>query len=158
MMSDNIPAHPESIPGQVRKLLESYFWLPTLQPNTAYTRRHDDHDGTFQGTLSVIIGEDGDAWVNPVNAEGDGLRFRMPLHGGGESQYTRTALVILAEAIRLDNETRPQRRPPPEVREHGERGPICNFTPSCGKPMTWCAICRVWSNTCCVEYGTCQCS
>lgn len=99
---------PEQAAKAVKKLLQAYFWLPSLKPNSIYSRVHDDHDGTREGRLSVVIGEDGDAWINPVNAHGDGLRFRMPTMGGGQSQYTRTALVILAEAIRLDNETRPQ--------------------------------------------------
>jgi hypothetical protein len=38
--------------------------------------------------------------------------------------------------------------------EHGQRGPQCE----CGGYTTWCSHCRVWSRTCCVEYGTCQCS
>jgi len=101
---------PEQIPGLVRALLEAYFWLPTLQANMRYKRLHDDHDGEFNGWLSVTFGEDGDAWVDPVNLNAGGLRFRMPMTGGGSSPYTRTALMILAEAIRLDNERAPQTR------------------------------------------------
>lgn len=91
---------------QLRQMLESYFWPPALRPNVRYQRLHDDHDGTQEGWLSITIGEDGDAWVG---ADGMELRFRMPMTGGGASPRTRTALVILAEAIRLDNEQRPQR-------------------------------------------------
>lgn len=29
---------------------------------------------------------------------------------------------------------------------------------NCGGTKKWCPVCRVWSRTCCVEYGTCQCS
>lgn len=87
----------------IRELLESYFWPKTLEANTRYRRCHDDHDGKFDGWLNVCIGSDGDVWVETT----DSLRFRMPLIGGGRSQYTRTALVILAEAIRLDNEHNP---------------------------------------------------
>lgn len=105
---------PEQIPAIVHELLESYFWLPTLAANTRYTRLHDDHDGDRDGWLSVTIGEDGDAWVDPLNPDAGGLRFRMPMTGGGMSQRTRTALVILAEAIRLDNEEKPQRPPSPD--------------------------------------------
>lgn len=39
--------------------------------------------------------------------------------------------------------------------EHGDKGPLCGY---CDKHMTWCSQCRQWSSTCCVEYGTCQCS
>ena len=28
----------------------------------------------------------------------------------------------------------------------------------CGGNMHWCHCCRVWSSTCCIEYGTCQCN
>jgi hypothetical protein len=101
----------DDIPQIVHELLESYFWLPTLAANTRYARLQDDHDGTREGWLAVTIGEDGDAWVDPLEPSAGGLRFRIPLHGGGMSQRTRTALVILAEAIRLDNEEKPQGAP-----------------------------------------------
>jgi hypothetical protein len=97
-----LPVAPELRSTQIRQLLESYFWPTNLEPNTRYVRLHDDHDGKFEGHLSIVIGEDGDAWVAADGPEP--LRFRMPSTGGGRSPYTRTALVILAEAIRLDNE------------------------------------------------------
>lgn len=99
-----------------RELLQSYFWLKTLKPNTRYVRLQDDHDGEYRGTLSVTIGEDGDAWVSLDEAN---ARFRMPGFGGGASQYTRTALVILAEAIRRDNAEHPRRSAPTKESEHG---------------------------------------
>ena len=95
--------------AQVKELIESYFWLNTLEPNTRYARLQDDHDGSFRGNLSIVIGEDGDAWIA---LDGGNARFRMPSYGGGASQYTRTALVILAEAIRRDNLERPLRIEP----------------------------------------------
>ena len=30
--------------------------------------------------------------------------------------------------------------------------------PDCGNHMSWCSSCEVWSQTCCQDYGTCQCS
>lgn len=39
-----------------------------------------------------------------------------------------------------------------ESREDGDTCPDC-----CGT-MTWCDSCRMWSKTCCDEYGTCGCS
>ncbi|MBN1117790.1 MAG: hypothetical protein JXA77_11330 [Bacteroidales bacterium] len=30
--------------------------------------------------------------------------------------------------------------------------------PNCGGTMHWCSTCQMWSRSCCVEYGTCQCS
>jgi hypothetical protein len=29
---------------------------------------------------------------------------------------------------------------------------------SCGGQKKWCSTCLVYTKTCCVEYGTCQCS
>lgn len=33
-----------------------------------------------------------------------------------------------------------------------------NTCPRCGGQMTWCSVCKVWSKTCCIDYGTCMCS
>jgi hypothetical protein len=99
----------------VGELLQSYFWLKTLKPNTRYVRLQDDHDGEHRGYLSVTIGEDGDAWLS-LDAD---ARFRMPGSGGGASQFTRTALVILAEGIRRDNVERPLRPAPTKGDSHG---------------------------------------
>lgn len=92
---------------QIRKILDSDFWLPTLDTRTNYSRLHDDHDGTFEGVVSVMFGPDGDAYITTDRHVGPSLRFRMPLVGGGMSKRTRNALLILAEAIRLDNEDHP---------------------------------------------------
>jgi hypothetical protein len=106
------PSQPPAVgdaDASVRELLQSHFWLKSLKANTRYVRLQDDHDGEFRGHLSVTIGEDGDAWVSLDEAD---ARFRMPGFGGGASQYTRTALVILAEAIRRDNAEHPRRSAP----------------------------------------------
>ena len=89
----------------IQKILETPYWQPTLHPKTNYVRQHDDHDGKPKGGLCVFFDEFGDAYVST-----DGhpcLRFRQ-ICGGGQSKRTRMALMILAEAIRLDNEERPQ--------------------------------------------------
>ena len=96
---------PEQVVTTVRQLLETGFWLPTLESRTLYQRLQDDHDGTGEGSIAVAIGEDGDAWVQCTTPRM--LRFRVPMIGGGASPRTRAALVILAEAIRLDNELCP---------------------------------------------------
>jgi len=98
------------IERRVRKLLEEPFWLPTLTTMKTYTRLHDDHDGTFEGKLSVIVAPDGDIHVTIDKHPGRSLRFRM-FGGGGQSMRTRTALLMLAEAIRLDNADHPQQIP-----------------------------------------------
>ena len=28
----------------------------------------------------------------------------------------------------------------------------------CGEDMSWCNSCQMFTQTCCVDYGTCQCS
>ena len=116
----------------VAKLLRSSFWLPTLRPRTAYSRLQDDHDGKRWGILSVTFGDDSDAWVeidmNGVEVLDRSIRFRLPAIGGGKSPRTRTALHILAEAIRLDNEDQPQDLSPTQ-----ETGPVCS---GCQAPNT----------------------
>lgn len=100
---------PEKAQSMVRTLLEDNFWLPQLAPNTIYERSHDDHDGTFFPKLRVIFDEQGDGWLGLSIIEPTAMpstRFRT--HGGGGSSLrVRNALLILAEAIRLDNEHRP---------------------------------------------------
>lgn len=102
----------EAAAKAVRKLLDSSFWLPTLSTREQYRRLQDDHDGKRWGWLTVVFSDDSDAWVeidlngqDPIDST---IRFRMPAFGGGMSPRTRTALHILAEAIRLDNEEQPQ--------------------------------------------------
>lgn len=92
---------------KIKALLNHPFWLDTLDEKSAYERQHDDTDGEPTGILGVMFGPDGDAYVSidfhPT------LRFRTEVGGGG-SQRTRNALILLAEAIRLDNADRPQHR------------------------------------------------
>ncbi len=91
----------------VARVLEPDYWISTLAPREAYTRRHDDTDGdtTVAQDLTVAIGPDGDCWVKAGG--GKTLRFRT-FGGGGQSLRTRQALLVLAEAIRLDALDRPQ--------------------------------------------------
>lgn len=72
-------------------------------------------DDSPEGALWVGFSMDGDGWVQVIakpdpNEFSTSLRFRMPLIGGGQSPRVRVALLILAEAIRLDNEEHPQHR------------------------------------------------
>ena len=39
--------------------------------------------------------------------------------------------------------------------EHDEGDSTC---PDCGGEMTWCESCRMWTQLCCEEYGTCMCA
>jgi hypothetical protein len=93
-------------------LLEGDYAINTLTPGMSYSRRQDDTDGerTFEHDLKVIIGNDNDAHVFPIYHPEKllhSLRFRN-YYGGGQSLRTRKALLILAEAMRRDNEEFPQ--------------------------------------------------
>lgn len=100
---------PLAVSRAMNTLLEGAYFPPSLQANYAYTRRHDDTNGevTPDHDLTVIMSEDGDTWVD-LPGRLHTLRFRT-YFGGGQSLRVRNALVILAEAIRRDNEERPQR-------------------------------------------------
>ena len=65
---------------------------------------HDDCDGELEG-IRVTIGADGDVWVMVMSdRHRRGVRYRMPMTGGGRYPKVRNALLILAEAIRQTNE------------------------------------------------------
>ena len=92
----------------VLQILENPFWISGLSTNEEYTRRHDDDDGSDTGYLVVMIDREGDVRVKIDGCRpGHYLRFRTNA-GGGHSLRVRNALMVLAEAIRLDNEKRPQ--------------------------------------------------
>jgi len=92
--------------SKLHKILEDLPWPQELSTGTSYRRLHDDHDGTREGELIVGFSPDGDAWVYTDKHQGPSLRFRMPM-GGGRSPRVRNALVLLALAIKLDSEERP---------------------------------------------------
>lgn len=79
------------------------LWISTLQKDFFYNRCHDDNEGDLSQNLSVIISPDGDAWIRTYHPMNKYLRFRNSL-GGTNSPCVHNALLILAEAIRLDNE------------------------------------------------------
>lgn len=101
---------------QIKKILDSTFWLETLSSTTTYRRIHDDHDGYREGVLSLGIDRQGDVWLTTDKHVYPPMRFRT-WAGGGISLRTRNALLILAEAIRLDNEDHPQDLKSLEIRE-----------------------------------------
>ena len=90
-----------------RRVLEHPFWISDLQTSEVYERIHDDHDGTKEGRLMVQFTLDGDVWITTDKHQGHSMRFRT-FGGGGQSQRVRNALMILALAIKLDNEEHPQ--------------------------------------------------
>ncbi len=89
---------------------EHMIWPEGLEAATQYRRTHDDHDGTCDGKISVVIGHDGDAWVDLQGKRPcESLRYRT-YQGGGRSLRVRNALLILAYAIMLDNKELPEAR------------------------------------------------
>ncbi len=106
----------------VKALVETPAWIEGLSPMEHYQRKSDDGDGAF---LRVLIDEQGDCWLYVQSEEtwniqingstkerkkihkAAGVRFCMPYGGGGRSSRTRMALMVLAEAIRLDNKEDP---------------------------------------------------
>jgi hypothetical protein len=94
-----------------RRILENPFWIPDLKSDEYYLRLHDDHDGTYLGCINVSFDKAGDAWIiTSKTHNGGSLRFRS-FFGGGMSERVRNALMILAFAIKLDNEEKPQKKP-----------------------------------------------
>lgn len=89
-------------------LLENIIQPIQLEPREIEFRTHDDCDGRLEEAIGVGLSVDGDVWLQlpPMVTS---LRFRT-YAGGGQSPRVRNALLILAEAIRRDNEARPQRR------------------------------------------------
>ena len=96
----------ERLVKDARRVLENPFWIPDLNGNDFFERLHDDHDGTFTGRLQVFFNSVGDIYISTDKHHGPALRYRTE-GGGGLSQRTRNALMILAWAIKLDNEKKP---------------------------------------------------
>lgn len=97
---------------RLERFLQTLPWPEILHSNTLYSRVHDDHDGEYKGEIRLTFSPDGDAWVETTGTRlGTPLRFRT-LFGGTMSPRVRTALVILAFAIKMDNEERPIIQPP----------------------------------------------
>lgn len=93
------------ITERIQEILTEHFWPPSLKTDTTYARRHDDTDGQNEGYIGVHIDASGDVWFQADTTHS--LRFRT-WGGGGQSLRTRNALLILADAIRLDNQELPQ--------------------------------------------------
>ena len=88
---------------EIRKILETPFWPVTLNPDVSYYRTQDDCDGNLREGIEVIFDTQGGAWVNiTTDSPLKSCRFRT-WGGGGASLRVRNAMLILAEAIRLDN-------------------------------------------------------
>lgn len=98
----------ERLEKDARRVLDNPLWISELEVNTTYIRTHDDTDGTDKGKIFVRFSQDWDAWFDSEPSHHHGsLRFRT-VPGGGQSPRVRNALMILALAIKLDNEEYPQ--------------------------------------------------
>ena len=99
----------ERLIKDTKRVLNNPFWPPDLNAETYYQRTHDDTDGTGIGKIGISFSQDGDTWIHmEPSHNGGSLRFRTHF-GGGQSKRVRQALMILALAIKLDNEEVPQK-------------------------------------------------
>jgi len=101
-----VPA-PSTLARSLDTVLETVWWPQSLHAEQALSRVHDDCDGDLSQTLMVYLGRDLDVHVGMGHAL-ETLRFREPM-GGGMSPRVRNALLVLAEAIRRDNELIPRK-------------------------------------------------
>jgi len=112
---------------QLNKLLDEPFWPPILEADRIYVTTHDDHDGEpTTGYLLISVDHMGDAYIS---VHGAGLRFRT-LGGGGKYPKIRSALVLLAEAIRQEGENPFQKKNIPEQYVEQETR-MCEYCDSC---------------------------
>ncbi len=99
-------AHPDEV---ITAILNTSFWLQGLAVNTPYTRGADDTQG---GSICVRFSSDGsaDGWIEvlstPDPEEQNTVQRFHSYFGGGVSLRVRTALLILALAIKIENEGR----------------------------------------------------
>ena len=89
---------------EIKKILETPYWIPTLKSNHPYFINNDDCDGQLKEGIQVTIDNQGDAWITVNDKRGYCTARMRTFAGGGHNSRTRNALMILAEAIRLDNE------------------------------------------------------
>lgn len=87
----------------VEKLLNAPYFLPHLTTDKNYSREEDDSEMGAGVGVTVRIDSFGDIYLW-TTGEKRIHRFRT-MGGGGNSLRTRNALMILAEAMRLDSES-----------------------------------------------------
>ncbi len=95
----------------IAALLDAEFFPAAIKTDIGYQRYGDD---TCLGSITVGFLQDGDGLVEiDSQLDPDELtlihRFRT-FFGGGQSDRVRKALLILALAIQMDNDERPQLR------------------------------------------------
>jgi hypothetical protein len=92
----------------LRAVVEGNYWPAGLRVGEPYCRVGDDTNGN----IAVSFPIDADGWISilsRLDPEEPTLshRFRCAF-GGGESLRVRNALLVLALAIKLDNDAHPQ--------------------------------------------------
>ena len=89
----------------IKEILENPFWINGLESNVLY-QTEDDDSPPNEAWLQIVFSNDGDAWVHKLaDCPMKSIRKRT-YAGGGKDLRTRQALMILAFAIKLDNDER----------------------------------------------------
>lgn len=96
-------AKKQNLSENIKNFLDDMGWPETLSTNEIYTTEDDDSE-PGKGNLMIQFSNDGDAWVNIFTDPPYKSIRKRTFIGGGKDEYTRKALLILAEAIRIDNE------------------------------------------------------
>jgi hypothetical protein len=114
--------------NQLNRLLDKPYWPPNLEADRIYVTTHDDHDGEpLTGYLLISVDHMGDAYIS---VHGERLRFRTK-GGGGKFSKIRSALVLLAEAIRQEGEDPFQDRKDPPEQYVEQETRMCEYCDSC---------------------------
>ena len=69
------------------------------------------------------------------------------------NKYFEHHIALKEHKIERANKRRAKR-----FKAYDERCHSNSRCPYCGRTMSWCDICRRYTSTCCIEYGTCMCS
>lgn len=69
------------------------------------------------------------------------------------NKYLKRHIALKERRIDRANRRRAKRFKLYNERPHGN-----SHCYNCGGTMNWCCICNCYTSTCCIEYGTCECS
>lgn len=90
---------PLSQSEKIKRFLDDLYWPETLSAST-----EDDDSEPGKTKMMVQISNDGDAWVNILSDPSFKHIRKRTFSGGGKDKFTRLALIVLAEAMRIDSE------------------------------------------------------
>lgn len=86
----------------IQALLRAHFWPETLDPSKLYRIQGDDQDGRQDTNwIRIAFGDSGDVALIDEDTK-VGFTIEPQYGGGGRFPLVRNALLIMAEAIRLD--------------------------------------------------------